>query len=446
MMGRARGVVWIIFVAALALRVSWIGYRWLQRGAALDFSDEHVHWQLATNLANHGALVTEDGRYAARMPLYPLLLTPWAALGERGILAARLMQALAGAATAAIACALARRYFGLAAALCIGALVAADPFAVFFSNLLLSETVFTSMALGLVACACPLVLRPQPAQHAALAGVALLSAAAIFTRPSAVGWIVLLWLFAWLADRDRWRATRRVAACVLVLAAALLPWGARNKAVIGGYAWLSSNGGVTLYDAQGPQADGSSNQSFLREMWRDAWRPAPANELERDRALAQRAWRQMREKPVRVLRLAGIKFLRMWNLKPNVEEYRGGAAAPVSALYTLAALLLALAGTWRGWRPRGKPADAHAGVEMYADEDEPGGLSARQTRAYLGLVWLPVVYFTLLHCIYIGSLRYRMPLMPFLLLAGAVAIQTWFRGPRIGLAAATACLPRHPAE
>jgi hypothetical protein len=36
------------------------------------------------------------------------------------------------------------------------------------------------------------------------------------------------------------------------------------------------------------------------------------------------------------------------------------------------------------------------------------------------LVVLPIVYFTLLHMVFVGSLRYRVPVMPFMMvLAGA---------------------------
>ena len=37
------------------------------------------------------------------------------------------------------------------------------------------------------------------------------------------------------------------------------------------------------------------------------------------------------------------------------------------------------------------------------------------------LLWLPVLYFTLVHCVFVGSLRYRVPLMPFVSIAAATA-------------------------
>jgi hypothetical protein len=40
-------------------------------------------------------------------------------------------------------------------------------------------------------------------------------------------------------------------------------------------------------------------------------------------------------------------------------------------------------------------------------------------RKFHALLWLGVVYFALVHSVYVGSVRYRVPLQPFLGLAAA---------------------------
>jgi 4-amino-4-deoxy-L-arabinose transferase-like glycosyltransferase len=389
----------ILLAAALLVRVAWVLLRWNQVGTALEFPDEELHWQLARNLVEHGTLVTDDGRYAARMPAYPLLLAAFAWIGKSGILIARLGQAALGAAVAWIAYALASRVLGRRAGLTAGLLVCVDPYAVFFSNLLLTEMLFSLLAVGLTACAWH-VMRGTERTKIAVVGVAVLGAAALMTRPSAVGWIPSLWFVLWLTDPQRRRATHRLTAYVGVLAVALLLWGARNRAVIGAPAWLSTNGGVTLYDAQGPQATGASDQAFLENM------PelAGLGEVERDRRLRELAIERMRKNPGRVLSLAWAKFCRTWSLTPNVAGYRGGLTGAVSAVFTAAVLLLAVVGLGRAVVTRSRPA-----------------VHRRQARQLHLLLWLPVVYFTLLHCVFVGSLRYRVPLMPFLEIAAATA-------------------------
>lgn len=133
----------LVVAAALILRVAWVLMCWRQGGAALEFDDERLHWQLAVNLVRDGLLVSDDGRAAARMPAYPLYLAAFAGLGETGVLLARLGQALLGAACAGVACAWVRSAVGPRAGLLAGVLVAVDPFGVFFCNLLLNEVAFS---------------------------------------------------------------------------------------------------------------------------------------------------------------------------------------------------------------------------------------------------------------------------------------------------------------
>ena len=391
-------VAWGLALLALVLRGGWVVYRWSCQGAAFEYPDEELHWQMAAHLVHDGSLVTDDGRFAARMPLYPLFLAPWAALGSLGVLAARLAQAALGAATVMVAHRLARAAGGPRAALVGGLLVACDPFGVFFSNLLLTETLFTFLGVALTACAWAVMTRP-PGHRRAWSGVAVIGAAAILTRPSAAAWVPLLWLLILALGRDRRRMRPRLVACPVVLALLLLPWGLRNRATLGNYAWLSTNGGVTLYDAQGPQADGSSNQTFLQQM------PElrGLGEAERDRLLKELAVRQMRANPGRVLRLAGVKFMRTWSPLPNVAEYRTGPAALAGAAYTVLLLAGTLAALVRGWGDR-------------------RAASAAGRRRLLALAALPLLYFTLVHCVYIGSVRYRVPLMPLMALVTAVEI------------------------
>ncbi len=388
---------WLIFAAALLLRLTWVLACWTANGPSLEFDDERLHWDLARHLVQDGEMVSSDGRHAARMPVYPLFLALFAGFGESGILLARLAQAGLGAASAAVAYWLARGVAGRAGGLLAGLLVAFDPYAIFFANLLLTEVPFTLVVLGLTACAWRLAAVAGPG-WGALAGVAVLGPTAIMLRPSAAGWIVLVWMLLVVVRGFSRRAAVETALFAGMLAVVMLPWGLRNQAAIGAWAWLSTNGGVTLYDALGPQADGSSNQAFIHEL------PelSGLDEVARDRLLRERAWDELRRDPGRAWRLAGVKFLRTWSLVPNVANYRGGTVALVGAAYTLLVLILAGVGLLRCLARWARPT----------------------TIPYHALLWLPVVYFTLVHCLFIGSLRYRVPLMPLLALAAATVLLT----------------------
>ncbi|MFO0837214.1 MAG: glycosyltransferase family 39 protein [Phycisphaerae bacterium] len=452
----------LLFGLALALRLAWIQTSWIANGPALAYPDETLHWQLARNLVTRGEMRSDDGRYAARMPLYPLFLAPMAVLGDEiGVWTARIAQAIAGALTVALVARWAAGSLGRTAASVAGILAAIDPFGVFFSNLLLSETPFTLAAVAFAyatwraACAgrsgardvgpshhecnhsrepsrrsdqpgsdslgsvqpgldrpgsdrpesdrpgseCCRSDGPALVTHApCLVALVLLGPTLVLTRQSALGWVMLAWV--WLAVRSRsWLiGTRRVLLCGTVLAATMLPWGMRNLSVIGDWAWLSSNSGLTLYDALGPQADGSSDQSFLANM------PelATLGEAQRDRELHRLALESLAQDPLRVVRLAGAKLLRTWSLRPNVETHRGGIVATISAAFMIVVLAAALAGVLR----------------------------RRRDGAWLAALLLPIAYFTLLHCVYVGSVRYRVPVMPMIELLAAGAISAPFRAAR----------------
>jgi 4-amino-4-deoxy-L-arabinose transferase-like glycosyltransferase len=383
----------LLLIAAFGLRCGWVSYYWFRYGPALEFDDERLHWELASNLARDGVLVSNDGRYAARMPLYPLFLSLFAGAGVSGILAARLAQALLSAVLTFCVWRLAQTAAGPRAGLVAGAISCLDPFAIFFCNLLLTETVFSLLAVVLTGSAWKLLTASGDRRLAGTAGFAAAGAAAVLTRPTTLGWLILLWLSILMLCPNRRRAAAVLVTSVVLLVLAMLPWGLRNRRQIGACAWLSTNGGVTLYDGQGPQADGSSNQAFLAEM------PelAGLNEVQRDRRLRELALAQIQADPQRVLRLAAVKFKRIWNPVPNVTTYRRAPIALASAVFTAATLLLAIAGLTRAFIFR-----------------------SREYLAYQFLLWLPVVYFTLVHCIFVGSVRYRVPLMPILALAAGL--------------------------
>lgn len=390
MSNAARHAGLLVFCLACAMRVGWVSTQWIRGRHAPTFPDEQLHWSMAENLVTGGALVTDDGRYAARMPLYPLFLTCFAWLGEAGWLAARLAQALAGGLTALLVYRFAREALDERSALAAGLLTAFDPFAIAFSNLLLTEAIFMPLAVGLAYAGWRVAVRPAESARCVWA-ISGFGAAALLTRPSAVAWLPLLWVALLCLDPLKSRGARRLALYACVVALALLPWGLRNRAVIGSWALLSANGGITLYDAQGPQADGSSDQAgFVERMPEVAALP----EAQRDRAYRDLAIEQMRRDPARIVRLAWVKFLRTWNPIPNAAAYRGGTIAMISAVWMILMYIGIVPGTWRA-RARGR---------------------------FLLMAWLPIVCFTLLHCIFIGSMRYRVPLMPFVELLAAAAL------------------------
>jgi 4-amino-4-deoxy-L-arabinose transferase-like glycosyltransferase len=195
------------------------------------------------------------------------------------------------------------------------------------------------------------------------------------------------------------------------LVAAMLPWWLRNWCVAGRFVPTTLQVGESLYDGWNPQATGGSDMKVVDEFRQrlraeDAARGgAPESgdcfEFRLDRQLRDAALAWARAHPGRVVELAAIKFLRIWNIWPNEPSLRSPwLRAAVMGGYT-PVLVFGLLGVWRFAR-RGWP--------------------------YV-LCFLPAAYFTALHVIFVGSLRYRQPaLLPLIVLAAGATVELVFGG------------------
>jgi hypothetical protein len=382
-----------VFVVAFGLRCGWVLARaHVADGSdVLEYADERDYWSMARALARGETMRDEMGFVAGRMPGYPAFLSLWVGT-PRPLLAARLAQAfVAGAGCVAFAL-IGKHVGGAALGLLCGVLTAIDPFAVLFSNLLLSETVFAA-AVGL------LVLSTSSLSASADGGARTMAATAslgscllrwfgwgicclvcIYLHPSALllaGALGLWAVWTWPGRRSAMGLTLGM----LVVLAGLAPWAVRNHRLLGETCWLTTRLGISLYDGVGPQATGRSDLAYTREIPE----VQGLSELNRDRWFLNRSWEQIRIAPGRILRLAWNKLLLTWNIVPNVEAHRTPAKMLISASWMVPILLLSALGLLR----------------MQA-------LVARK-----GLLLVPVICLTLLHMVFVGSVRYRVPVMPY---------------------------------
>ncbi|HOJ54970.1 MAG TPA: hypothetical protein PK184_11175 [Phycisphaerae bacterium] len=433
--GRVRTGLLLLFLLAAGLRVGWVLVRWGPEGRAehLDYPDEEAYVLSARSLAAGEGLIDEFGYRATYMPGYPAFLAIFQGL-PRPLLWARIAQALLAAWVAPATFLLARQFLAGRpgqpgdGALChdstrsadgaqpvdgrpctgtadaavmparesllipglAGLGAAFDPFLVFFSGLLLTEALFAAVLVTAW-----IFMQKHPPKtgrgwfaEAICAGLFLWLA--IMLRPSAAILVVLTPVALVVLRRFDRKVVVQAAVIPLVVIIGLLPWAARNRAVIGRWHWLSTRGGISLYDGLQPGATGGSDLAHTKE--------APdvqgLGEVQWNEYFQERALAEARRDPMRVLRLAWRKFLRTWSPIPNVEEYSSGFIALVSAAWMLPALGFAAIGWWRCRRPA----------------------------ADWLLLLLPVIAFTLLHMIYVGSVRYRVPVMPFVVVLSAAGL------------------------
>jgi hypothetical protein len=190
----------------------------------------------------------------------------------------------------------------------------------------------------------------------------------------------------------------------------MTPWWIRNARVCGRFVPTTLQVGASLYDGLNPQAAGASNMGLVPESVEELRRRAASGEVPRDaaleveldRRLRAAAWAFARDNPASVARLAAVKLLRMWNVWPNEPSFSAWPIRLAVVLSYVPVLVLGILGAV-GTIRRGWP--------------------------YI-LCWLPAVYFTVLHVIFVSSIRYRQPAMLGLIVLAAGAVGSWWGSAR----------------
>ena len=232
-----------ILALALAVRLSWSLSRPTDEASLSSLPDQREYLELGRNLLHAHSLSFVDLRfndtvYAFRTPGYPVFL----AICGGNIRIARSAQAIVDTLTVLAAYLLARRWLPPPACAFAAILVALNPFLIYFTGLILSETLFTALlAWGMVLLIC------RQGRFWILGGFLL--AVAILVRPGAIGFPVVLGVLAALANRDLPRPYHwplPVATTMLLLTLLVLgPWAFRNYRLLGKWVWTSTNSGFT---------------------------------------------------------------------------------------------------------------------------------------------------------------------------------------------------------
>lgn len=358
------------------------------------FPDSLEYLRMAANVAAGRGFVLDKASRIGRMPGYPVFIAAAQALLGHGLLGIRVMQAIVGTVGVWLAWRLGRAMFGDGAGLWAAAMAAGYPFLILFTPLVLAETLFVTLLLWAMLCVRAAAVDRRTGA-AALAGLAL--GLATLVRASLLLAVPLLAL-AWVVWRRFERPELgRAALMVAVFAAAMTPWIVRNYSASDGHLVVTTlRAGPSLYEAFNPEAYGGPM------MERIDWGQGTEGltEYERNELWRRRAVDWAKANPARVVALAWRKGLRFWNVVPNAPQARKPLVCAAIGVPYVVVMALAAVGA---------------------------GAARRRPDVYLILL-LPLVYYALLHMVFVGSLRYRLPVMPLLMvLAGHGVVLLWRR-------------------
>lgn len=378
-----RRMLFLIFSLALLTR----GVLILAQQDGFYFPDSISYSRTAVKLIEHG----EFGSTFGRAPGYPVFLAAVYALFGENIFAVRAVESLMGALLAVMIAVVGKRSGGELAGTLAGILWAVYPMGVFIAGLMYP----TGLATFLLACAVWCML-PGPAEELSRKGVfsgGIFLGLAALTIPVTLLTIVFLaaWVFYWAGH------SRLLLASLVLFGAALAiaPWTARHFVVHGKLVAIQAN-----VDRHLPQIASKGDQSD-----------------DRLKGIMQR--------PDRFAMHFGKQFLNFWELYPErIQMSRPGHRANwnrrdsrvvTSTLYNPNRLIYVISIMSTG------PVFFFAVVGTGAMWFRP------ELRRQLSLLWIMILSFAVGYAFFVGRIRYRIPVEPYIIILSAYGlVSVWY--------------------
>jgi hypothetical protein len=367
--------------------------------------DSHSYWTLAGELARGRPYqYGSENAKIFRAPVYPIVLAPFTLIEDswRAVWMARLMGCGLGTLCVALVMYLAKQMGGPRVMLAAGLLAAIYPGAMGMSVVILSEAIYCPLMLG------HLVLwqsawQSKNTQQTYMLGTSAgcLAGLAVLSRPSWFLFAPMLAGIGLVCGPRRWRHFEIFAATMVGIFIVMSPWWVRNASVTGRFVLTTLQVGPSLYDGLHENATGASDEGmqFMQqfvEQQRAADLQSKVLESTFEYRLNQRAHRAaidwVTSHPRQAIILALKKFARTWNLWPNGGEVGSSILRAGLTLGCFGILALAVVGSLRMWF-----------------DSQIKSIWAENHWWRWGLYWLPCLYFTLLHMVFVGSIRYREP-------------------------------------
>ncbi len=379
--------------------------------------DQCDYLDLAGGVAGGLGLATHDGYLWP--PGFIAFLAFCKTLAGDNLFVPRLLQVLLSTATVPLLFILGERFHGRRAGLAAAAVFAVYPNLVGFTHLLWPATLYIFwFMLGMTLL---LGLKSPTRRHVAAAGLclglaALVRGQALYFAPLAAAWLVLA------VPREERR--QRLGLAALLIAFTLLPvlpWTVRNAATYDRFLLLDSTTGRNLYIGTNvpPPANWDYGFDERRRVHGGRERCAQDNIVDADRCEVRNAVAFMATHPGLMLKRVSLKWADLLNPSSFVirharlDKYPHHFGRPGLSVLTVVA-----AGAWM--------AVAILGLL---------GLILLPSWSGRGLVITLLLYHLALHALTFGMTRFRLPMVPFLILAGApLLVGSWQRMAAAGYA------------
>jgi 4-amino-4-deoxy-L-arabinose transferase-like glycosyltransferase len=392
-MMRLFGVRTALRIFAIAFLIRFLAVVFLPQSAP----DTGTYHNIAINLLEKGAFsldgVTPTARFA---PVYPAFLAASYKLFGAAFLPVRMIQVIIDSFTCALIYHIAITVFQRERIGVISGLIAGfHPSLIGSATFVLTETLYafllTVSVLFLVR-----AVKSSKIRAYCLAGAAL--GIATLCRPTSMLFPLFLLAGTVFPRRSRLRIAG-AAVFALAMLVVIVPWTVRNFIVFEEFIPVAIGGGGNLWIGSYIPWDGDFNYQDLSDKRKIEEGHSP---LEADKRLWEEGIKNIKSNPAGYLRLCAKKFGRFWFGIPGSKEVLKGKAVILKSLYAIHFVLLVLFA---------------AGMKKSFSELNPG----------ITVLLLMIVYFTLTHVILFAIPRYRIPIMPLVIIFASRGILEFMR-------------------
>lgn len=438
---RARTSVCLILIVLAALAARGLAL-WAARDAEPVLDEQLYVMRANALLEGEGFLGSfqswvrhPESPYMVDLPQYPGAYQPpgyvafmasvmW--ITGRSVLAVKIAQVLISTLSVLLVYAIGKAWFDRRHGLLAALFAALYPNFIAYSHYLWTETLF----IFLILLAVWLLTRGPTGPNvksAAAAGAVL--GLAMLTRAAIVYFLPLLLIWLIVSMRDRWRVGLVSGAALLGAATVVVaPWTVRNYRLHDAFVLIDTNGPFNLWRGNAPSTFrdrpkppeasyaapfdslplnpvGDQNALHLAVLAKKGLAIDRPTDLQVAAFATEISWWYIRRDPAGFVRRAAVKMIDMWNPTSFLlRHFRFGAYGQVdhrtealaswcAVVSYLLAMLLGIVGWFCWWRDR---------------------------RAWL--VLLLILFFCGIHAMAFGLTRFRLPLMPFVILLAAHAV------------------------
>jgi len=223
------------------------------------------------------------------------------------------------------------------------------------------------------------------------AAAAICAVLSILTRPTfdLLAPILVIYFALFIHRLSYAETAKQILGYAAIYVLLMSPWWIHNYHAYGSFVRLHFGANLTLYGSNNAHNPSGGVSDVNQEFSEFEKIPDP---IARDLAYRDAAVRYITEDPVRFVKLAGLKFTRFWRLWPFAEEYRTPLYVVGSIVSFVPVLVLAI---------------------VYLIFFSSGHF----VRIFPLLLFIG--YLTAVHMVMVGSIRYRLPLEPFLIVLAA---------------------------